>query len=107
VIWFAVAMGLILACALLAPFLYGPGGTLAAGASIKSPERLAAIKNALVVRYVKDERAFQQGAISKREWTRRQHFLTNRYLDAARRLDFVQFETPAPAATAPAREGAT
>jgi hypothetical protein len=101
-IWFAVAMGMILACLLLSPFLFGPGGTLAAGASIKSPERLAALKTALVSRYVLDERAFDQGAISKREWTRRQAFLTNRYLDAARRLDFIQHRgqsaTPSPSA---------
>ena len=85
--------GLLSVCVMalvLSPFVLGPGGHLATAASVNSPERLEAIKNAILERYLEDERAFQEKRITKIAWDQRKAYLTNRYIDAARRLDFIQ-----------------
>ncbi|MBM4252866.1 MAG: hypothetical protein FJ146_12915 [Deltaproteobacteria bacterium] len=89
-IYIAVLIGILLLAVLMAPFWFGPGGLLQAGSSINSPSELQALKDALLKRYVEDERAFKAGHLSANSWEQRQSFLTNRYIDAARRLDFLQ-----------------
>lgn len=88
-IYLAVLIGIILISVLVAPFLMGSGGLLQASSSINSPEKLQALKEALLKRYLEDERAFAAGSLSKAAWQGRKQFLTNRYIDAARRLDFL------------------
>ncbi len=93
-IYLAVFIGIILIAVLLAPFWFGPGGLLQAGSSINSATELGALKEALLKRYVDDEKAFKAGHLSATSWEQRQSFLTNRYIDAARRLDFLQHTQP-------------
>lgn len=83
-------IGIILLVVLLAPFFIGPGGLLQAASSINSSSQLEALKEAILKRYLDDERAFQKGDLSPLGWEKRRAFLVNRYIDAARRLDFVR-----------------
>jgi hypothetical protein len=93
-IYVAVFIGILLIAVLLAPFWFGHGGLLQAGSSINSPSDLQALKDALLKRYLEDEKAFKAGHLSATSWEQRQSFLTNRYIDAARRLDFLQHTQP-------------
>lgn len=86
----AGVIGLLLIGILLSPFWLGEGGALQAGASINSPEHLMAMKTALLKRYVAEEAAHAKGDLSALAWSKRRDFLTNRYIDVARRLDFLQ-----------------
>ncbi len=84
----AVAVGVLLI--VLSPFWVGAGGSLQAASTESSPERLQQVKSALLRRYLVEEKAAAAGQLTTREWQARQQFLTNRYLDAARRLDYVR-----------------
>lgn len=88
-IYIAVLIGILLISAIVAPFFVGRGGLLAAGSSINSPARLHALKDAILKRFLEDEAAFKSGTLSKLGWEKRKAFLTHRYVDAARRLDFL------------------
>ncbi|MCX6110543.1 MAG: hypothetical protein NTZ90_13175 [Proteobacteria bacterium] len=88
-IFATVAIGVLLLTALLMPFWLGRGGLLQASASVNSQAQLLALKDALLKAYLKDELAFTAGALPARSWHQRRDFLTNRYIDAARRLDFL------------------
>ena len=65
-IYLAVVVGILLLSVLLAPFWIGPGGLLAAGSSIHSKETLVGLKEALVKRYLEDEKAFKAGSIDRK-----------------------------------------
>ena len=89
-IYLAVFIGVLLISILLAPFWIGRGGLLQASAQTNSPEKLDSLKTAILKRYKEDEAAFEAGSLSKVAWRNRKAFLTNRYIDAARRLDYLQ-----------------
>jgi hypothetical protein len=89
-IYLVVAIGVGLVAFVQLPFWVGPGGLLAAGSSVTSPEALIALKNAIVKRYLEDERAHGEGALGNLAWDRRRTFLVNRYVDASRRLDYLE-----------------
>lgn len=80
----------ILIGGLLWPFIFGPGGHLATAASINSPETLKNMKTQILERYIADEKAFLNKQISETSWKQRQTFLAGRYLDLARRLEFIE-----------------
>ena len=88
-VYLAVMIGVLVVALILSPFWVGPGGRLAAAASVSSPERLESMKSAILKRYLEDENAYKVAALSKRAWEKRRSFLVNRYVDVARRLDFV------------------
>lgn len=92
-------IGVALLLALMAPFFLGPGGLLAHASRIDSSERLLAIREALLKRYLDDEAAFKGGDLSPTAWRKRQEFLVHRYVDVARRLDFLQGADQAKSAT--------
>lgn len=73
----------------LVPFVAGSGGTLASAQTLNSPEQLEQVKQAVIKRYLEDEAAFHDKAINRFMWDRRRLYLVNRYIDAARRLDFL------------------
>ena len=75
----------------LSPFWLGRGGRLLESGSVNSPEKLERIRAALVSRWLDDEHAFQVGSITKREWEIRQAWLTNRFIDASRRLEYLEY----------------
>ncbi len=89
-IYLAVVVGILLMSVVLAPFWIGPGGLLQASAQINSKETLTGLKQALVKRYLEDEKAFKEGNLSKLAWNKRKDFLTHRYVDASRRLDYLE-----------------
>lgn len=74
---------------ILAPLFIGQGGALASASSLNSPERLVATKNAILKRYIEDEKSFDDKKINKLIWEQRKQYLSNRYIDAARRLDYI------------------
>lgn len=80
---------ILLILILLAPFFLGSGGLLQEANSINSVERLEALRQALLVRYLQDEESFKEGNLSERAWKKRQEYLTNRYIDVTRRSDFL------------------
>jgi hypothetical protein len=89
-VYIAVTFGVILISLLLLPFWVGEGGLLAAGSSVQSPDELKALKDAIIKRYLQDEKAHQDGELGKRAWDKRRMFLCNRYIDASRRCDFLE-----------------
>jgi len=84
---FAVLVGSALVFVILLPFFVGKGGPLEAGLAIQDPEQLMNQKKAFLERYLIDEKAQAEGLITDREWRRKRQFLTNRYVDASRRMD--------------------
>jgi hypothetical protein len=94
VAYLAVLIGLLVVTALVVPFFRGPGGQLQAGASVNSPARLRAMKDAVIERFLEDEQAAKNGDLSPLAWEKRKAFLSHRYIDAARRLDFVEHAHP-------------
>lgn len=86
---FAFIASILTVLFVLLPLLLGKGGQLASASSLNSPERLQAVKDALIKRYIEDEKAYENKAIPKIVWEQRKQFLSNRYIDAARRLDYL------------------
>ncbi len=87
---FAFTVAIITLIFVLLPLLLAKDGRLASASSLNSPEKLEAVKTAILKRYIEDEKAFESRAISELVWKQRKLFLTNRYIDAARRLDFIR-----------------
>lgn len=92
-VYLALLIGFLVITALVLPFFRGQGGFLQAGASVNSPARLQAMKDAVLVRFLEDEAAFKKGDLSKLAWERRKAFLSHRFVDASRRLDFLEHGT--------------
>lgn len=103
----AASIGILLLLFILGPFFWGPGGLLQEASSINSPAKLAAFKEAILQRYLEDEASFSQGSLSKLAWDKRRQFLVNRYIDTARRLDFVAGQEAEAKSTSPSQEGAS
>ena len=73
------------------PFFFGSDEPLSPGAAQNSIESLVASKSAIVRRYLKEEASFvDTKEISAREWRARREFLQRRYVDAARRLEYLE-----------------
>lgn len=89
-IYISVMIGVIVIAAVLTPFFAGPGGALAASSSINSMIELGGLKEAIIQRYMDDEKAFHDGSLGGVAWEKRKQFLINRYIDAARRHDFLE-----------------
>lgn len=87
---FAFVVSIITAIFVLLPLLLAKDGRLASASSLNSPERLEAVKTALLKRYIDDEKAYETKAIPELVWKQRKLFLSNRYIDAARRLDYIR-----------------
>lgn len=82
-------VGVLVLVAVLFPFLVGDGGFLQDASTSDSVQDLELKLNALLQRWVKDEAAFLTGEITQTEWRQRQRYLTSRYVDASRRLDWL------------------
>lgn len=90
-IMIAASVAVLVLVFLLLPFFFGKGGRLEAASYIDSNDELHRIKDQLIARYLADEQAASGQWISAREWARRRRFILNRYVDAARRLDYVTY----------------
>ena len=87
---FAIGLSVLALLVILSPFVFAKDGRLQAAASVNSPERLESVKRSILKRYLEDEKAFHEKRIIKIAWDQRKAYLTNRYIDAARRLDYLQ-----------------
>lgn len=87
---FATSVSIVCVLFILSPFVLAKGGQLRVAASINSPDQLEAIKKSILARYIEEERAFNEKRILKMAWEQRKAYLTNRYIDAARRLDYLK-----------------
>lgn len=86
---FAGILSVVVAAIIISPLILAKDGALASASSLNSPERLLATKNAILKRYIEDEKTFEDKKISKIVWEQRKQYLSNRYIDAARRLDYI------------------
>ncbi len=86
---FASLVSLAAVLIIFSPLFLAKGGALASASSLNSPERLVATKEAILKRYIEDEKTFDAKKISRIVWEQRKQYLSNRYIDAARRLDFI------------------
>lgn len=82
-------ISIFLLIVVMAPFFIGKGGMLQESSSINSTERLDALKLAFLSRYLQDEASFKEGELSQRAWDKRREYLTHRYVDVARRHDYL------------------
>lgn len=86
----AVIIGVTTTIVVMLPFFVGRGGRLAAASSIHSLEELDAMRAAILKRYLEDEEAYQNKSINRLMWDQRRVYLTNRYIDAVRRIDYLK-----------------
>ena len=85
----AVFFSMLAFVAVMSPFFFGKGGRLEDSSNVNSVDRLNAIKEAIIKRWVLEHHSFKEGALTDREWKQRKVYLTNRYIDASRRLDWM------------------
>ena len=77
---------------ILCPFFIGKGGRLQAAASVNSKDLLKSEKEALIKRFVEDEALYLEKKMMAHNWQKRRQYLVNRYIDAAKRLDFLEYQ---------------
>lgn len=87
----AILISIVSVGIVLIPIIFFKPSSLQSASSENSIERLEAIKEAVLKRYIEDEKAFENSTINKLSWEQRKSYLTNRYLDAAKRLDYLNF----------------
>jgi hypothetical protein len=75
--------------AVLTPFFVGQGGGLQDASATDSVADLELRQTSILRRWMKDEKASEDGDISMREWKLRQRYLTSRYVDCARRIAWI------------------
>ena len=101
----SVAISLVLVLVLVAPFFAKDTSALSQGSSINDPLLLRSLKDSLVKRYIDDDAAHKRGSLSALAWEKRRLFLVNRYVDAARRLDYLEKISEVNAAASSADKG--
>ena len=88
-----IVMMTVIALALLTlvvlPFFLGGETQLVACAAINDRGKLNAWREEIIKRYLADEDAWRRGLIGAATWRKRRIFLTNRYVDVCRRLDYL------------------
>ncbi|MFK7872610.1 MAG: hypothetical protein AB8C84_05485 [Oligoflexales bacterium] len=86
---FCIAAGVLFLLFVLSPFWMGVGGELERASVIDDLNELLKLKSAVLQRYLQEEKDFVAGHLTNTEWNRRKEFLEGRYLDYARRLDYL------------------
>ena len=86
---FVVVLAMVV---VLTPFFIGAGGWLQDAAVGDSLERLLLRRKAILKRWIDEEAQHQTGMLTDREWSLRQIYLTNRYVDVTRRMDWLSTE---------------
>lgn len=88
-----ILIAAILSCCclivILWPFFDSKGGVLSEGFFETSADIVEKKMALIVARYVQDEQDFKDHKLSNFEWKSRQSFLMNRYVDLARRYEFI------------------
>ncbi len=91
--YIAIGVSLLVLIGVTLPFFVGEGGMLSEALSVNSIEKLEKTQELLLKRYIQDEKAFESGEIAKRAWQSRKAYIVHRYIDAARRLDFLRAQS--------------
>lgn len=73
------------------PLFFMPSQKLEASATENSVEKLERVKQAILRRYIEEEEIHAGSGVAGVVWEQRKNFLINRYLDAARRLDYLDY----------------
>lgn len=73
------------------PLWFFKAEKLEAGATENSADKLERVKKAILRRYIEEEEIHSGSGVAGVVWEQRKSFLINRYLDAARRLDYLAF----------------
>ncbi len=86
-----VMIGVALALLVLLwwPFFLAGETRLVACAAINDRVKLDALRRGIIARYLADEDAWRAGQLRAGVWRKRQIFLTSRYIDVCRRLDYL------------------
>jgi hypothetical protein len=95
-VFLCAGISLVVLSVVLSPFKFGQGGFLQDASASDSSQDLEARLTALLQRWLKDEAAFTAGEITQTEWRQRQRYLTARYVDTSRRLDWLTASTKGP-----------
>ena len=82
-------IGLLALLGVLFPFFSGTGGLLQDAAAADSMERLQLRRKSILRRWLEEEKQHGSGMITDREWTLRQVYLSGRYVDVTRRMDWL------------------
>lgn len=91
VIFVSTLIGLALTVFIMSPFWLGEGGQLARSSTMTDPEKILKTKKIIVDRYLHEEAASKEGHITTSEWEKRKQYLLNRYIDLARRYDYLNY----------------
>ncbi len=83
------ALALVLLASMAWPFFLSGETQLVACAAINDHAKLNALREEIIKRYLTDESGWRAGQITARAWHKRRIFLTNRYIDVCRRLDYL------------------
>lgn len=86
-----IVISLITVAIVAIPLWFFPSEKLEASATENSVEKLEKVKKAVLRRYVEEEAVHADSNVAKVVWEQRKNFLINRYLDAARRLDYLAY----------------
>jgi hypothetical protein len=89
-----ILIGIVILVLVLYPFFAGEGGWLLDASKLDSVDKLKAKQRAILLRWIEDEQASESGMITVREWSMRQVYLTNRFVDTTRRLDWLADQEP-------------
>lgn len=85
-------IGLVVLVLVVLPFFRGPGGWLLDASNQDSVAKLREKQKIILERWLADEEAAKVGHITAREWSMRQVYLTNRYVDTTRRIEWLTSE---------------
>lgn len=83
-------IGLFAICMVLLPFFSGNGGLLQDAAAADSLVRLQERRTAILNRWLSEEKQHATGMITDREWSLRKVYLSGRYVDVTRRMDWLK-----------------
>lgn len=86
-----LAISVVTIAVVAIPLWFFPAEKLEAGATENSAEKLERVKKAILRRYIEEEDLHAGSGVAAVVWEQRKSFLINRYLDAARRLDYLAY----------------
>jgi hypothetical protein len=88
----AVLLSFAAVVAVLAPFWLTENAQLDMSSTITDLQQGLQMRQAIIATYVREEVQQQSGQLLRWEWDKRRDFLQNRYLDIARRIEYLQWQ---------------
>lgn len=71
-------------------FASGSKSPLASASAVNSVDVLVLTKASILDQWAQEQTMFTSGSITGREWKQRQSYLESRYIDVARRIDYLK-----------------